>query len=190
MRLLNRVGLNYAIGGYRYQAESLTLFSALTGTYSTARKIEIDKMIKSLKSAGVWAKLDVLQMYAAPTAADAVVNWKSPGTFNATLVNSPTFTADKGVVSGTAKAINTGYNPASGTYNYTLNNASVGFSFEGTLGGIVLFGSCDGTNSTYYNRFKQLRFNCLDGVAAAFTDAGYATAGHLHFNRTSSTSIN
>lgn len=131
MRLLNRVGLNYAIGGYKYQPESLTLFSALSGTYSTARKKAIDQMIKSLKTAGVWAKLDVLQMYAAPTAADAVINWKSPGTFNATLVNSPTLEVDRGITGdGASSYINMKFVPSTANGNLTLNSASFGVYFR------------------------------------------------------------
>jgi len=191
MRLLNRLWLNYASGGYIYQAETVTLLRALTGTYSTARKIQIDKMIKSLKAAGIWAKLDVFQMYAAPTAADAVVNWKSPGTFNATLVNSPTLEADRGITGDTAKGVNTNFNPGDGgTHNYLLDSCSVGIAYAGTPGGTVLFGVSDGTNTTSFNITKQLRLNSVVGSPATFIDAKYATAGIIQFCRTSSTSIN
>ena len=126
-RLLKRLGVNYVRSGYCYQAETKTLLAALSGTYSTPRKKAIDQMIKSLKSAGVWAKLDVLQIYAAPTAADAVVNWKNPGTFNATLINSPTLEVDRGITGdGASSYINSGFNAVTANANYQQNNASAG----------------------------------------------------------------
>lgn len=135
MRLLKRLWLNYASGGYIYQAETVTLLRALTGTYSTARKIQIDKLIKSLKTAGIWSKLDVLQMYAAPTAADAVVNWKSPGTFNATLVNSPTLEADRGITGdGASSYVNSGFNPTTAAGNYAQNSAGVHIAVKTDIG--------------------------------------------------------
>lgn len=119
--------VNRGGAGYKYQSETVTLLRALTGTYSTPRKIQIDKLIKSLKTAGIWSKLDVLQMYAAPTAADAVVNWKSPGTFNATLVNSPTLEVDRGITGdGVSSYVNTGFTPSTAGGNFTLNSATFG----------------------------------------------------------------
>lgn len=123
--------VNRGGAGYKYQSETVTLLRALTGTYSTPRKIQIDKLIKSLKTAGVWAKLDVLQIYAAPNAADAVVNWKTPGTFNATLVNSPTLEVDRGITGdGVSSCINTGYVPSTANGNLTLNSAMFGIYFR------------------------------------------------------------
>lgn len=146
--------VNRGGAGYKYQSETVTLLRALTGTYSTPRKIQIDKLIKSLKTAGVWAKLDVLQMYAAPTAADAVINWKNPGTFNATLVNSPTLEADRGITGdGASSYINTAFNPSAGT-NYTLNSSLFAIysrtDSQSTARNGVIFGS-NSTNSIIRN---------------------------------------
>lgn len=181
--------VNRGGAGYKYQSETVTLLRALTGTYSTPRKIEIDKLIKSLKAAGIWSKLDVLQMYAAPTAADAVVNWKSPGTYNATLVNSPTFTANRGITAEEAKGINSGFNPGDGgVYKYLLNDCSIGLGYSGTNTGTTFFGVFDGTNIIGFNDLKQLRVNSSSLVT--FTDGVFATAGILSFNRTNSSTVN
>lgn len=116
--------INRGGAGYKFQSETVTLLRALTGAYSTPRKIEIDKMIKSLKAAGVWGKLDVFQMYAALNAADAVINWKNPGIFNATLVNSPTLEVDRGITgNGSSSYINSGFNVSAGT-QFTQNSNS------------------------------------------------------------------
>lgn len=121
-----KLGLGVNSGGkaYTFQTETKTLLAALTGTYSLARKKAIDQMIKSLKSAGVWAKLDVLQIYAAPTAADAVVNWKNPGTFNATLVNSPTLEVDRGITGdGASSYIKSNFIPSTNGVNFSKDSA-------------------------------------------------------------------
>ena len=59
---------------------------------TNARKALIDALITSLKSAGVWAKLDVLWIPAAHDSQAGRLNWKSPGTFTLAEVSSPTFT--------------------------------------------------------------------------------------------------
>lgn len=184
--------VNRGGAGYKYQSETVTLLRALTGTYSTPRKIQIDKLIKSLKTAGIWSKLDVLQMYAAPTAADAVVNWKSPGTFNATLVNSPTLAADRGITGdGASSYINSGYTPSLGT-NFLQDSASFGVSIN-NLSSSTGFEAHGARNTTWNSsRFQTyLRYptdfngaygvglNSDDGIRPSATPSN----GHFAINR-------
>jgi len=49
----------------------------------------------------VWDKLDALWMYAAHTQQASLINWKTPGTRDSILVNSPTFVADSHIASPT-----------------------------------------------------------------------------------------
>lgn len=78
-----------------YDADALLLFDRFSGIYSQADKDAANEVITGLRSDSVWSKLFVLRIYAAPNSADALLNWKS-SSFNATLVNSPTFTVDRG----------------------------------------------------------------------------------------------
>ena len=106
--------------------ETTALLAALSGSYSTNQQIAINNLISSLKTAGVWAKLDTLQIYALANSTDARFNWKT-ATSQATLTGSPSFTAYSGFsTSSTANYIITGFNPTSGTPLYAQNNASFG----------------------------------------------------------------
>ena len=77
---------------------------------------------------GEWATKDVIYVYAAHTngAGEALINWKLPGTYDATAFNAPTFTANQGFLgNGTTQYINTGgWVPSANGVNYTQNSAS------------------------------------------------------------------
>lgn len=106
-------GLGFNGDGFTPQA--LALFARMSPTPSPARKVLINQTIAALIGAGVWTKLDVLQIYAADAQANALLNWIS-SSYNASVVNSPTFTADRGftAVSGTSSYVASGYTPSSG----------------------------------------------------------------------------
>jgi len=74
---------------------------------SAARQLVIDALIRQLKDAGVWAKLDVLYVIAAHDIQAGRVNWKNPGTFTATEVSAPTFTTDRGYAGTVRRATST-----------------------------------------------------------------------------------
>lgn len=103
------------LGGDAYPAEALALFARMSPAPSPSRKVLISQTISALIGAGVWAKLDVLQLYAADAQANALLNWIS-GSYNASVVNTPTFTADRGFTSvfGTSSYVASGYTPSSG----------------------------------------------------------------------------
>ena len=118
-----------ATGSYAYpfvNAEATTLVGLMSVQPTNARKALIDALITSLKSAGVWAKLDVLWIPAAHDSQAGRLNWKSPGTFTLAEVSSPTFTADRGYTgNGTSSYLTTGWAPATNGVNYTQNSASL-----------------------------------------------------------------
>lgn len=123
-------------GGYRYGGQSIedrgyepeteTVLAALTGTYDVDRQDAINALISALKTAGVWSTYDVLCI-AGLNSTDSLINWKNPGTFNSSLVNAPTFTADRGFAgNGSSSYINTNFNPSTAGGNYSLNSAHLG----------------------------------------------------------------
>ena len=93
---------------------------------SASQRIKQNSLVLSLKSGGIWNKLDVLYIFANDGGSDfATLNWKAPTLNQATLINSPTFTNNQGFTgNGTSSYINTNFNPATSGVNYTLNNAS------------------------------------------------------------------
>jgi hypothetical protein len=101
-----------------YLALALAIFAAFTTPPTTARKEIINNVVADLVLSGVWNELDVLHVYAAADSQAALINWKSPGTFNGTLFNAPAFAADRGFTGNGSNAyISTGYTP-DGSLNY------------------------------------------------------------------------
>jgi hypothetical protein len=82
--------------GITYDAAAQTIFNAFTTPPSTTRKGHINTLVLALKAANIWTTLDALYVMAAADSQAAKINWKQPGTYNLTEVNSPTFTADQG----------------------------------------------------------------------------------------------
>lgn len=108
-----------------YDSDVQAIFDAFTTPPTAARKTLINTCVLALKTAGVWSKLDVLYMFAAADSQAALINWKDPGTFDATAVNSPTFTADQGFTGdGSTSYIDTNCNPSTAGGNYAQNSAS------------------------------------------------------------------
>jgi hypothetical protein len=83
-------------------------------------------LIDGLVADGIWAKLDVLHVYATQNSTTALLNLVS-SSYAATYVGSPTFTADRGFtgVSGNNGAINTNFNPSTGSHVFTQNSAHI-----------------------------------------------------------------
>lgn len=101
--------------------ESLTLFARMAVEPSLARKRAIDGLITSLKSAGIWAKLDAFYSMAAHDQQAANLNWKSTS-FTLLPTNSPVFTTDRGYTGGGSTFLNTQCVLSTAT-QYQLNSA-------------------------------------------------------------------
>lgn len=110
-------------GGYVFaNAEASALVARFTTPPTNARKALIDTLVGSLKTAGVWSKMDALYVMAAADAQAAQRNWKADA-FNLTPNNAPTFTADRGYAGdGATASLSTGAAPNALTL-YTQNSA-------------------------------------------------------------------
>ncbi|WP_341989977.1 DUF2793 domain-containing protein [Azorhizobium sp. AG788] len=105
--------------------EAAAVVARMVSAPSTSRKWLADRLVDTLMSAGVWAKLDALYVLAAPDAQAARLNWIS-ASYGLTEVNSPAFTANRGYTSdGATSYLRTGYIPGAGTM-FQQNNASFG----------------------------------------------------------------
>jgi hypothetical protein len=93
---------------------------------SASQRIKQNTLLLALKAGSIWTKLDILYIFANDGGSDfGTLNWKAPTLNQSTLINSPTFTSNQGFTgNGTSSYINTNFNPAIGTNNYVLNNAS------------------------------------------------------------------
>ncbi len=119
-------------GGSAYDSDYQNLLNraiALNYDLPTAsQQVKQNQLVLDLKAGGIWNKLDVLYIFANDAENGfefARLNWKTPTLYQANLINPLTFTANQGFTgNGSGSYINTNFNPAIGTNNYVLNNAS------------------------------------------------------------------
>lgn len=93
-------GFGAFTAGGGYEAEATALFARFGTDPGTSRKDAINTCIASLKSAGVWSKLDCLYVFAAHTRTDSKLNWITNDD-NITEVGALSFTTDRGFISTT-----------------------------------------------------------------------------------------
>ena len=112
-------------------AETEALLVRMSANPPEPRKQAMDGLIGALSmgavsGSNIWAKLDVLQIHAAPTSADSWLNWKAPS-FPAVIGGgSPVFVADRGwFVNGIGDFLDLGCAP-SGLGQFSQNNACFG----------------------------------------------------------------
>jgi hypothetical protein len=107
---------------------------AAGGTVSSPRKTLVDNLIVGLKTDGVWAKLDRLWLFAGENAQSADRDLVSPAN-PATLINSPSFTADRGYTGNGSNAyVNSNVANNAGGLKYTQDSACF-FGWSNTAGG-------------------------------------------------------
>lgn len=113
-------------GGPSYRAEASTLFARMTMQPSAARKTAIDSLVGTLVDAGIWAKLDLLHIYAAHDAQAACLNWKGASHAASIGAGAPVFIPDRGwFCDGIDDRLRTGWAPANGV-GYAQNDACLG----------------------------------------------------------------
>lgn len=110
-----------------YSEEAELLFARMTTPPGDTRKLAIDTCIKSLKSAGVWDKLDSLYMFFAPDSQAAFLDWKR-GTKEGTLQGSASFSVYDGITGSTVAGsrFDTAFNPSSDGVNFTTSACAIG----------------------------------------------------------------
>lgn len=109
-----------------YQA-ILTRAIALGYTLPTfSQQVKQDQLVRALINAGIWSLIDWADMFF--TNGDAnfgTLNWKAPSLFQATRVNSPTFTPNLGFAgNGSSSYLNSNWKTNNGV-NFTQNNAGI-----------------------------------------------------------------
>lgn len=107
-------------------AETDTLLAAFTGTYTTSRKIQIDRFITSLKGSGAWAQLDWFVCgRLTVNEHDSFVNWINPAQSLAKAgTPNPTYTAEVGNYGGLSTQsghLKSGWNPTTGPHATTTS---------------------------------------------------------------------
>jgi len=158
--------------------------SAIVPAPDQTRQDLIVMAINTLVDAGVWDKLDSLQVYAAHSEQAGLLDWKRIGT-NATITNSSVFTADVGFVGDGMNYINTHFTPSTDGTNYALNSASFGlWMHTAPTGNPELMGERVGgvTLNSIYTGGGTTSFE-INGWGYAASYPHIATAGFIHVQR-------
>lgn len=110
------------------------LIAAFTTPPTQQRVTDINNAINLLDvTYGIWSQLDSLYVHAAADSQAARVDWRNPAR-TATLVNSPTFTADRGFqTNGSTSYVDTNV-ALSATTKYTQNNCTIGIWLSAGVG--------------------------------------------------------
>ena len=107
---------------------------------SAAQQTLQDTLVRDLKTAGVWSKLDALYIMANDGSREfGSLNWASPSNFALSEVSSPTFTSNEGFMgNGLSSTLDTGINMGIDTTQFnqsTLNGSFGGWSYNIKDGG-------------------------------------------------------
>lgn len=153
------------------------------------QQVKQNKFLVTLKTIGVWNKLDVLYVFAQNGGfAFATLNWKNPSANQSTLINAPAFVSNGGFQgNGTSSYIDTNYNPATHGVQYTQNNASRYFFIHAISTG-RFDGNTSGNNSIFLGVSGSQRINAGANLAAPVIDYN-STVNTKSIHRTSSSAI-
>lgn len=151
----------------------------VSSTYMAA----VNTLINTLKTAGVFQRLDRLWLFGAENATQALVDLI--GANAATAVNAPTFTPGKGFQgNGTSSYINTGYNPATAGGKFIVNDACHGVWIDAyNTGGHVLANENGIYSRLAINSSGQREVEVQASASAAVYTPG-STVGFTHGQRT------
>ena len=182
--------LNVSFAGFcaTYQ----TIYDSFTTPPSDAIAAAQNTMVRGLIADGVWAKLDILHMYAQTTnaAGEALVNWVNPGTFDATAVHAPAFVALEGFTGdGTNDYIDCNWNPSTNGINYVLDSATVGGYNRTNTNVGTEGGSISGSRIYLWTRSAATLYLMLNQNAGGIGTANADSRGMYINSRTASNVI-
>jgi hypothetical protein len=183
------------IVGLAYETEYTAVLNRATALGyslpSESVRTKQNTLLASLKSTGVWAKLDVFYVFAQDGGADfGTLNWKNPNANQSTLVNAPTFVSNGGLMgNGTSSYIDTNFNPSTQGVQYTQNNASRYF-FTHAISGVSALDGIMGSNNNRMIRTSVTSQRINSGALSLPTAFDYtATANTKSIHRTSLISV-
>lgn len=172
-------------------------FARITSQPNSTRKHAYNALFCSLRSGAVstsnlLTKIDLLQIHAAHDQQTALLNLIS-SSFNGTVVNAPTFTADVGFdTNGTNGEVDTGYNPQTAGGTLTTNSICVAVWNRNASTGIgSVYGWFDGADGITIspNNGSGLISGRVNQASSAQGSAGSGGTGWKAINRSASAAI-
>lgn len=192
------IGLGLGFGSVRTttsysftNTEAQTYVAAMPVAPDNTRKGLIDTLVGSLKTAGVWTKLDFLYLLGAHDADAALINAVSPGTYNALAVNSPSFTVDRGYTTdATTSYLNSQLNPTTAgslTKLFAQNSCHMGVWSRTAASGLYDIGQLEGTSGANIAILASGNFYAYGHTNAVPGDVNASAVGHYAWSRTGAT---
>jgi hypothetical protein len=123
-------------------AEATALIARMTAlgdTPNSTREGFLVKFIDAVRTNGGLTKLDLLYLLVGHGSAATRVNFAQPGTYDLSLVNTPTFTTDGGWTSAATSYLSSGFNPSSAAGRKMSQN-------DNSFGAAVLTDASDSNN--------------------------------------------
>lgn len=162
---------------------------------TTTRKAQLNTLIKDLKAAGIWDKLDCFYLWAAHSKSAALIDIKNPSR-TATIVSdyAGSFVTDSHFASNGTCVINTNYNPGDGgSYNFTMNDNSFGTYIRqhgnnANLVDLSALNASNAGNEIFFlnNTFSPCSYN---GTTTYYSVAYLTTAGLVSSKRASNSTF-
>lgn len=169
------------------QAETLALTAAMTVQPTAARRNLIDQTIASLKSAGLWTRLDFLHVLAAHDGQAARINWINPAQV-LTANGGATFAVDSGWSgNGVDGWLGAGINWSALT-RFTQDDASIGVWVQNTVPSGSVLGSTINNRITLNVYSGSGAMSCRLNNATASSDVVSSGRGHSLATRSSAAS--
>ena len=164
-------------------SEYITALAAMVVKPSTPIQKAQNTLIEAWVNCGAWATRDIYYLFTTNTVANSLINLKTPGTFNGTLVSNNGFISNYGYLGdGTSAYIRTNYIPSSNKINLSLNSASMGIGSikpVAALNGNIC-SAFDGTNfsqiGTFWgdsNTYFVLNSSNYESVASTSSNANW-----------------
>lgn len=189
--VLSDKGAPFIVQGL-YDPAASALFARFTTPPTDARKALINTLITSVKTAGVWTKLDELKVRAAHDAQAARLNWIQD-LYNDTAVATPVFTVDRGFTTdGVASYLDRNFNPVTAS-NPKFSQDSASYGIWNRLTGQnanSLSGWFDGVDGVTLNprtTTDQFTYRINSAPVAAAATGVVSGAGLSAINRSGST---
>lgn len=176
------------------EPETTAFLARTSGSYTNADRLALNTFIKTLKDNSIWTKLDVIQIYAFGDTADSLLNIKQ-NLYNATLVNSPTYTRRRGFTANNAAArcVDIPFNPTTASSpNFTQNSAYAAcWSLTSGRAGAFRYdmGASSANAFSLAARDPSNLFFGYSNNASLYTAANTQTNGLLALNRSSATDV-
>lgn len=176
-----------------YQTETDAVAASFGVAPTVARKRSMDRVIRRLKTAGVWSK--AVGLYLVGNTEDALLkNWKTPGTFNLAKVGLPVFTPNSDFTAAVGGYYNTGIAPDSlplndcGMYVYCDGTGAVSNQEAGATGSGGTNGMSVGARIATHQ--VNARGQCaLVNISAANTTDGVGLHGWSRNNSANFTAL-